>query len=254
MDKVNWINLLIIFLLSSICLIGQEVPQKAGETMDLVKLNNGSILEGRIVAIVPGEHIVFVTNSGIEVRIEEGQYQRFYQKKVRNKMKGSYEFDEKGFYHAYTFGLIMNTVSENQGGLVGFEMAGSAGHQFSRWLGIGGGISADYYHRRAGETIFPIFLEWRGYTSPQPATTYFTVRAGYGIAYRNEDAGIRSAEGGWMVNPVVGWRFSGRKGMNLTLDVGIKMQKAAFEYRVWSDRSDVDLLYRRLNARVGLLF
>ncbi len=254
MKKVNWINLLAIFLLSWTYGVSQEAPQSAMEATDLVRLNNGSVLEGRIIAIVPGDHIVFVTDSGIEVKIEEDQYQRFYQKKRRSGKKSSYEFDEKGFYHAYTFGLIMNTVSENQGGLVGFEMAGSAGHQFSRWLGIGGGISADYYHRRAGETVFPVFLEWRGYASPQPATTYFTVRAGYGIAYKNEDAGIHSAEGGWMINPVVGWRFSGRKGMNLTLDVGIKMQKAAFEYRIWSDRSDVDLLYRRLNARVGLLF
>ncbi|MDH3651477.1 MAG: hypothetical protein OEQ53_17475, partial [Saprospiraceae bacterium] len=168
--------------------------------------------------------------------------------------KKVYARKDTKFYHAYSVGIIMNTVSESQGGLVGFELTGSAGHQFSKWLGLGGGISADYYHRQAGETIFPLFVEWRGYISDQPATVFFTVRSGYGFAYKNVEAGIHRAQGGWMLNPSIGWRLRGGQGMKVTLDLGLKFQKAAFEYRVWSDRADVDLLYRRLNARVGFLF
>ena len=165
-----------------------------------------------------------------------------------------YLFDERGWYHSVSLGMNTNTVSRASGGLFGFELATSFGYQYTRLLGGGLGISADFYHPQANEMVFPIFAEVRGYLLPQAVTPYYSIRAGYGLVFRNEEVGLIDGEGGYMFNPAVGWRLSGRKGMNMTLDFGLKFQKATFETFQRSDRAVTELTYKRLHVRLGFLF
>ncbi len=102
--------------------------------------------------------------------------------------------------------------------------------------------------------VFPIFAEVRGYFLPQPVTPYYSLRAGYGVVFKNEEVGLIDGVGGYMINPAVGWRLSAKKGMNMTLDLGLKFQKAAFETFQQSELALTELTYKRLHVRLGFLF
>ena len=239
--------------------IGICLSQSQVEKRDIVTvyLKKGMIIHGKIIKVSPGESITIQNNHGDTVFIRDSQIKKYQVADptvVAIDIKSTYDFRETGFYQASTFGVILNTVSVKDGGLVGFEMTAAAGYLTSRLFGLGAGIGADFYHRGAGEMIFPLFLEMRGYLMQQPSSPYYVVRTGYGFAFKNEDLGISAANGGWMLNPAIGWRMGDGRGLKMTMDLGFKFQKATFDYRSGGERSTAELLYKRLNLRLGFLF
>ena len=241
----------------SITLLTKAQTEDVTIARETIVLKNGSRLTGRVIELVPGDYVVFETTNGARVKVLESHYKRIISSPNHRQKEVSFSV-EKGFYHASTAGTIMNTVGKLNGGTTGFELTAVVGYQFKRMIGGGIGIGADWYFPDGGEMIFPLFAEYRGYildrrVSPN-VNPYINLRSGYGFAFANEDIGIISADGGFMFNPAIGWRFGGIRDTHFTVDVGMKFQKASFEYRRNSDRSDVDLTYRRLNLRVGVLF
>ena len=220
-------------------------------------LKKGMIIRGSIINQIPGESITIENQRGDTLFIRDGQIKKYHMwdPQVENvKISKTYDFSEKGFYQASTLGLILNTVSSEDGGLTGFEMTASAGALLNRYFGLGAGVGADFYHPNVGEMTFPIFFEMRGYLVKQPSSPFYVVRSGYGFAFKNEDLGIVDATGGWMLNPAVGWRFGDGGGLKMTFDLGLKFQKASFSYRNGRERSTAELIYKRLSMRLGFLF
>ncbi len=245
-------HITLLFLVSGV-LIGQN----SGETVT-IQLTKGGILRGDLISIVPGVESKLVNIYGDTIIVPER-----YIKRIGYVDKGNLDrhplnkpnlFRERGFYHTVALALNMNTVSAESGGLVGYGGSTSFGYQQSRWLGVGIGVAADFYHPRNNEMVFPIFAEARGYFLDQPVTPYYSMRVGYGHVFRNEDVGVIDGKGGFFWSPAIGWRLSGRRGMNTTLAIGLKFQKATFETLEWSERALTELTYRRLQVRFGLLF
>lgn len=250
MKKITWI---LVLLFAGI--VGQSFGQEDERTMDVVYLHNGKKLEGKILNYSPGESMEFKTLGGAEVTILDYQLRKIKVKKIgRVKVRKLYDLPEKGFYHSYTFGILTNSGGGANGRLMGTEVTASAGYHFDRLTGVGLGFGWDNYHPAAGEQVIPVFAEARRFLSDQASAPFVLLRAGYGVALKNPDATIRGASGGWMFNPMAGWRLSGRRGMNLSLGLGMKFQKADFLYESSSSRSEIDLLYKRLQLQVGFMF
>ncbi len=244
-------------------LSAQEVTQPQRPAV-LLYLKKGFVLRGHLLSYVPGGELTMIDLSygdtltipdesikGVKYVDPEGTN---FSQVAAGKLSRLYEFPERGLYHATTFGITQNTTAAEAGGLTGFELTAVLGYQHHRWLGFGLGTGIDFYHRSAGEMVVPIFGEVRGYLLEQNVSPYVTLRGGYGIGLSNRDQGIEDARGGWMINPAWGLRLGGRKGMNVVLDIGLKYQKASFVYGRLSERSDVDITYKRLNMRIGFLF
>lgn len=245
---------LFVFIVFGISVSGLRA-QEENRIVDIVHLQNGVKLHGKILKYTPGKEMTFLTLAGAEVTVPDFQLKKIGSKNLgKLKIKGHYAIRDKGFYHTYSIALLTNSGPGFEGGLRGYEFGASFGHQFTKQSSLGAGISWDVYHPLAGEMVVPVFFEGRHYLVDKATTPYLQLRTGYGMALINPDATIREATGGWMINPMVGWRLSGRKGMNLSLDLGVKLQKASFTYESSSRRSDVDLLYKRLQVRMGFLF
>ncbi len=252
MKKSIWI-LLVLMAISTARTSAQEAG--AVRTMDVVYLHNGKKLQGKILSYTPGESMEFKTLTGVELTIMDFQLRKIAVKKLGNvKIKGYYDLPEKGFYHSYTFSILANSGYRPDGRLLGGGMSAAAGYHFSRLTGVGMGLGWDNYHPVAGERVMPIFVEARHFILDQARTPFVQLRTGYGVALKNTDATIREASGGWMINPMAGWRLSGRKGMNLSLGLGVKFQKAHFLYESSSSRSEVELIYKRVQLQVGFMF
>lgn len=251
--KISCLTLAIVVPLTSL-----QSQSTTGADPVIMYLTKGAKLKGDLIAFSPGVSSTIVTMYGDTVVIPEKMLKRVeylnWESKSSSRPERPYAFREQGFYHSASLGLNANTVSSNSGGIAGYELATSFGYQHSRLLGVGVGISADFYHPRGNEMVFPIFAEVRGYFLQQPVTPYYSIRAGYGVVFKNEDVGLINGVGGYMINPAVGWRLSAKKGMNMTLDLGLKFQKAAFETFRQSERALTELTYKRLHVRLGFLF
>lgn len=249
------LSVTVLFLITSLVVGAQENVQ---EDIIFIYMRKGMRLEGKLLEFEPGEYVLIETEKGHIIKVADDRIKRYYYPGSHGSTKDflfekGYIFKEKGMYQYATLGTIMNTVSSNDGGRVGFQMTASAGYQFSRLLGAGLGIGADFYRTGASEMVFPVFGEARGYFIAQPSTPYYVVRTGYGFATAN-DLGIHTATGGWMFNPAVGWRLGGGKGLKMTIDVGLHFQNAEFDYSRGEETSIAKVKYKRLNMRLGFLF
>lgn len=223
----------------------------------VVKLNKGGIITGYLVKFEPGHALWVKTERGDTMRIDDmwvRKIQYLDSNKRFQKSRHIYAFKERGVYHASSVGLTPSTAAIEDGGLTGVSLSTVFGYQHNRWLGTGIGSGIEFYHVDRGEMVVPIFGEIRGYFLKDWSTPYFTIRGGYGLAIKNEEADIFDAGGGWMFNPSFGWRLSGKKGMNLFMDLGVQFQEASYEFRSGSERSNVEIFYKRLNVRMGFLF
>jgi len=247
----------VIFLASWGTVIGQDKAAQQGDQV-ILYLHKGMKVRGTLISIIPGVNSTVLSIYGDTITIPESALRKvFYvQEDASNwsSVAKSYTFREKGFYHAVTAGLVLNTVNSSRGGLTGFELTAVFGHQRSLLFGYGIGIGADFYYPGANEMVFPIFGELRGYFTRRPVSPYYNIRVGHGLAFGDESLGLLDAQGGLMINPAIGWRLSGKKGMNIVIDLGVKFQRASFERLVWGEKAVSELVYRRLNLRLGLLF
>lgn len=246
----------LILLLTAPMTKAQESDWNASDLVT-VELKRGIVLRGHFIKVEPGVAYSMKTMHGDTVRIPDRLLRKIvyteYQGSALPKFERAYRFSEKGFYMTSSLGLLIG-ASNGSGGLTGVELSTSAGWQYSRLLGVGFGTGLDFYHPRGEEVILPIFAEVRGYFLESKITPFYALRAGYGIALKNERSGIVGAQGGWMLNPVIGWRLGGRAGGNVTLDFGVKLQKANFDFERRNEESQVRLFYKRLNVRLGILF
>ncbi len=253
-------SFIINYLVPILLLIGISADAQESESQNdavIMYLNKGVVLRGDLMHYQPGDKAVLLSKYGDTVEVPEQYLRRIVYKNERSdivRAKTPYAFRERGFYHNPWIALNANTVSRNSGGITGFELGMVFGYQHKRLLGYGIGVSADFYHPANNEMVFPLFAELRGYILQRSVTPYYTLRAGYGFVFKNEDVGIEGGEGGYMINPAIGWRLSGKKGMNLTLDLGLKFQRATFDTWIWSERALTELTYKRLHVRLGFLF
>ena len=153
--------------------------------------------------------------------------------------------------------MRMNVITGNPGNREnqepGLGLSVSAGKRFNRFLSVGGGIGFDEYIVGTSENILSTFGEVSGYLMPSNQSISYHLAAGYGFAFKDEEANLTSATGGWMVYPAVGFRL-GKKNLKWTFDFGYKFQKANWVYDNWGTVSDQRILYRRLTLRTGVMF
>lgn len=237
-----------------------ETMAQSGTT-DVIYLKNGSAKKGQIVSIVQGEKIILQTTEGELLEIPESEVGRIMQglpdsqaqtEKPAKLLKPRHH----GLYNTTMLSFAMGAGPEGTGIALGAGASNVLGYQFSRALGVGVGFGVDNYARR-GETIFPVFLELKSYFPSEKTTGgyYFSAAGGWGLAFNREELGIKEANGGYMVLPSVGYRALTNEGLDINIDLGIKVQKADFvRLRFNGDVEERDVLYRRLAIRVGLSF
>ncbi|MCB0570326.1 MAG: hypothetical protein KDC66_11205, partial [Phaeodactylibacter sp.] len=123
-------------------------------------------------------------------------------------------------------------------------------------FGLGIGLGIDTYSFDDGQSIYPLFVEARGYFLPKPVTPYYTFDAGYGFAFPNREEQITGAEGGLLFRGALGLRLGADSDTNVAIGVGYQYQKARLERQDFqgAELEIRELAYNRIVMRVGLIF
>lgn len=272
------VKLFLVFAL--FCFIGQLHAQTNPEeikTQDVIYLKNGSVFKGKILEYEKGAVLLLELENGSVIEFEDDEIDRVvqeaidldkgkgeekeedkepvrYRKVILKKKEKVYRFRETGIYNATFFSS--SNGSHNGELQVGLGVHNVIGYQLNRLFGLGIGVGLDSYSFQDGETLYPIFIEARGYLRKKWHSPYYSMNLGYGFAIADESENVIEAEGGLMVHPCFGMRFGANKDANVMIDVGYKFQYANIT-RVMPFNGDLeerDLLFKRLTIRLGLLF
>lgn len=249
---MKWTHLFLIFLFlgasANICeLFGQE----QNDNRVIVHLKNGSKFEANLVEWNQEAGIIKLEAFGSIVEFENKEIKSVVQKNLSKTE--IYNFEEQGSFYQ----VRVNLITGNPGGRADYEpgigISLAAGKRLSRKLSLAGGLSFDQYIIGTSENILSGFGEVSGYLHPENLSLSYSLAAGYGFAFKNEEETLTSATGGLMIYPAVGFRW-GKKHLKWTLDFGYKFQKAHWVYEAWDIISDQNILYRRLTVRTGVMF
>lgn len=255
---IRSIVILVLVSLLVLPLRSQEIIEE-NQIVDVVWLKDGSKLSGTILKWELARGMTFKLITGAEVQIPKEQILKVYQDIPFGSQSYSdpmdhwrgpkpYRFREEGFYN--TFSAFLNF--SNNGGA---GMHYSAGHRFSRLLGVGIGIgyeSNDFFYTR---NIVPLYLEARGFFVPQKISPYYALKIGYGFALTSEINGTIDARGGLHFSPELGVRFGCGK-VNYFMGLEYKIQNATFTNNDWWNGGIFtdQVSYRRTEFRFGILF
>ncbi len=242
-----------------------------GETIDEVHLRNGEIIRGTITDLEL-KKFVEIEVDGKTLRYEQEDIRRILHSvqigaadedipmAVKEKepkviidpatliVKGHYSTT----YLSFSYG-------QNQLGnfSIGPGVHTVWGKQWSAVAGLGIGAGIDNYRASRGETLYPLYADYRFYPFKNDKGYYLNMGAGYGFAFKNKSRGIIKANGGLYAAPAIGYRSASQDGVSLNMELGFKYQSAYFEEQ--STRTDNDIEkrtneYQRITFRLGLMF
>ena len=253
-----------LFLLAALllCTAGAIFAQEDGSPAagDVLYLKDGSVLRGSLAYYIQGQEIAFILSTGDTLRYPQREIKRVVQggavltgKKI--KPVKTYDFRERGTYITFRLGLGVGRTSQSDNTLAPHASA-SAGYQFNRWVGVGGGVGVDAYRPDRSEVIYPLFGEVHGYLSGNRQAPYYALRLGYGLAFAEEENRILEARGGWYVQPSLGMRWGASAGVNFLTTVGLQLQEAEYTRQDGApgERRIDELTYRRLHFGLGIVF
>ncbi len=251
------IILITLYLLTTLSLFAQS---KKTTHYDVVYLKDGSEFRGELIEYQPS-YIKIKALGGKEIIFDRAEVEKLIQEPIPNPPKGikkPYAFKEQGLYQAVVASFLPGTAAWNDDFAKGYGIRGVVGKQWNRWIGTGIGLGIENYYPTQGETVYPLFLELRGYLTAQNVAPYYTLAGGYSFTIKNEEAGISDAKGGYLVHPAIGLRFGGSEKTNFTLDAGVQFQKATFTRggNTWrgAETQEYKMFYKRLAIRLGMLF
>lgn len=246
-NKIIILLLLVFAFANGSEIIGQE--KQDGEVV--IFLENGSQFQAKIVEWDPAKDVVKVEAFGNIIEFRNSDIKKIVQSDLQ--FGQLYNFKEEGLFFHFRANLISGNSGSRSSLEPGIGISAAAGKRFNRKLSIALGISFDEYINRTSENILATFGEVSGYVSPDNLSLSYSLAAGYGFAFKDEEIGLMDAKGGWMIYPAVGFRW-GKNHLKWTLDFGYKFQKANWVYENWDTISDQRILYRRLTIRTGVMF
>ena len=248
---------LIILSLAFFFMYGLSAQEKATH-YDVIYLKDGSEFRGALLEYQP-TYVTIKALGGKELRFEKDQIAKVVQEPIIvGKAKKPYLFKERGVYKALLFSVTPGTAAWNDDFAKGYGGKAVVGYQWNRWIGTGLGVGIENYYPGQGETVYPVFLELRGYLKEDNIAPYYTFSGGYAFTIVDEESRIIESKGGTLIHPAIGVRFGASDKANFTMDIGVQLQKATFGRGAngWGGLETVDyqMYYKRLAIRMGLLF
>ncbi len=240
-----------ILIAIGICALAFNLTAQELKTVDVLSTKEGSVWKGTVTEITNDGYYLMETVSGLNLRLHESEVKNVRQHWVGlRKYDKPYSFKEEGFYQTIELSLLAN---DNAGGL---SATYSAGHRFSRWIGIGGGTGITGFDMGRGKNVIPLFVEARGFFLSEKVSPYYALRVGYGFALKNDVNNIDEAKGGYLFNPQLGVRFGGGSAVSYYMGIGLHLQEATYS-SMWpfSEGVSVDkYLFKRYEFKFGITF
>lgn len=229
--------------------------QNAGDCTDIVYLDGGSVLRGKIVESDSAGNFVMTTWNGVKMTFPTTSVKKIVQHcKEEKRSPKIYDFNEHGLYNATRFGTLVGQTYYGENA-VGYTIYHSVGWMFNRWVGAGIGGGAEIFNPDGNEVAtYPLFAEVRGYFQAKNVTPFYTISGGWAFTGNNSESQWGYDEnwkGGWLAKVQIGYRV----GNHFTLHGGLSLQKKTRDWQsVWGGEWGQDrILHKRLELGIGLL-
>lgn len=257
-----------------VCLLLSVNSYAQKQSQDVVHLENGSIIKGKVLEYEPKGKIkieiqggsILVYEGADVVKLEKEEIEVSQQNSTGVKSIGELKAEikaakrrnahkmDKGYYVSIMAGTLAG-MSEWGGPEPGISLNAIAGYHFNQYIGVGGGIGIGVMGARP---FVPVYANIRGYLMKTSTSIFYDVNVGYGIALKEPFsmwANQESAHGGLYVRPAIGIRFPSSKRSHVVMDFGYVIQFARYEYTDWSNNpiSERRAFYRP-SLRVGVVF
>jgi hypothetical protein len=158
-----------------------------------------------------------------------------------------------GLFGRVSSGVTGSEVVDNK---LSLSLQTFNGLQFSKRLAVGTLVSVDWYK---AALLMPLGAGLR-YQLTRPSSrnvsVFASADAGYAVTWLHKASAGYELQGGWMINPGVGFRFGKPDNGGLTLTFSYKRQEAQVQKPLrWNEIiRDESRMYNRLALRLGLHF
>ena len=238
------------FLPCLFCLLLSLQAQAQKRQEDVLSLQNGWVLRGKIIA---------QNESQVSIETHERQLFVFPIAEVLSISKADYQppqstfYKERGFSHYTELGaLAARNTSDANVNTSAFSFQLVNGYKFNQYLYMGIGTGIDLY---ATQSFVPLFASLRGdILRKGTLIPYYFVDAGYGFnATRNDNPDLRFI-GGELFAAGLGLKVLFSNQTSFLVSVGYRLQNSATETHLASEKLRQNLNYERLALRAGFSF
>ncbi len=149
------------------------------------------------------------------------------------------------FYTEFTYGPMLK----------GPGVTANVAYVFQKttYLGYGAGVDWARYSFDNPYSMLAVYAKFKSYVSRDRNSLFGTIKLGYGIPTSSVDQGGFSSDGGIYAGAGIGFRVGARAPM-LEINIGVKVQKAYFEFERPGFSLKDDILFKRLEVGVGIAF
>ena len=226
------------------------------QTLDVLKLKNGSIIKGKIInqkfdnqpleKIQPD--LVIETYDGSSWvfkadEVAERSVEPFKDPAIRHKNQGFEHYTELG-------PLAMSNRASNGVTTSAFSFQTTNGYRFNQWLFAGLGVGADLY---AIQTFVPIVLSIRGdFTNRGTKIPFYFVEGGYSINATSNDVINLNYRGGQTYAAGLGLKLLFHQTTAFVVSIGYRFQRSTVQREAPLPIATED--FNRLTLRVGFSF
>jgi hypothetical protein len=261
-------------------LLSQNADFKGIKYLDVIKLNDKSVYQGKIVLI--NDNVVILENiGGYKIELQRKDIKNIQQvclncntlnDKIAEKLNEDYSISVnkngaieieskdkepafKGFYHLLSVGFITSDKT-----LPGGNVNWTSGYFIRPRIGLGAGLGVqsfgDYTDLTSSQNkqiiMTPVFADVRVYLKESNRTPFLSLAGGYSFPQFNT-----YAKGGYYFFPSVGTQLLKGKGTNFTLNFGFLVQKIAYNFGESNYDYQIinrDIILRRWALQVGMKF
>ena len=247
--KFRFIITIIFFLFASTT-FSQE------KTVDVVYLNNGSIIKGSIIEYFVDDYILIESASGSIHRFTANEI-----KNVNADVTKQISLKNNGFYNNTSFGVLLGENNFNNP-LVNFTFSMVNGYQINKHWQAGLGLGMDVIYK---SLLFPVFFDTKFYLRKSAISPFLGMFIGYSYQTKNDNESdsydyyyYRQEEikSGRMYGVELGIRNYTKENIGYTFSVGYRFQYLSTTYDDWQYNVEIleEHYLNRFKFTLGILF
>lgn len=223
---------------------------------DVIYLKNGSIINGQIISSDP--------SGQMKIKTKDNSLWVFEASQIESVSKSTSTFNQirTGYFNLTEAGIL--TGNSNNKFDTPFSLMNIIGWQCRNGFSVGAGAGVEFFN----ETYLPVVADFRYYLKRQGVSPFLGIQGGYSFALDQPDKQYVyqiyniwpgpsgntfdiKAEGGYLINPSVGFCTLLSENLALTFSAGYRFMRHRYSRE---DNYKIDIGYNRLSLKIGLLF
>jgi hypothetical protein len=230
-------------LLISFCLTLFSVI-KSQDITDVIYLNNGSQIRGKILENSPERTKIESCCGSIFVLSQAEIAKIDHETDIKSKNISK----QKGYVNYTSLGLLIgSTVNEK---VAPYSILMEHNYKFNKYFAIGGVFGVESLK----EPVCPVALNLKAFIPLNSGELFFGTTGGYSISTENPvQYGIKDASGGYMFNMEIGYSIPVSELTGFFIAIGYRYNELNYKMEEWwMNNADRKIYFNRISLRTGI--